>query len=87
VENGGVAMATAKIAVSIEQGTLKRLDRLVQEGTFRNRSRAIQEAVDERLARITRERLARECAKLDPEEERRLAEEGMESEAQEWPEY
>lgn len=80
-------MATAKIAVRLDQGTVEELDRLVREGTFRNRSRAIQDAVDERLARITRERLARECAKLDPEEERRLAEEGMESEAEDWPEY
>lgn len=80
-------MATAKIAVRLDQGTVEQLDRLVQEGIFRNRSRAIQDAVDERLARITRERLARECAKLDPEEEQRVAEEGLQWEAEDWPEY
>jgi hypothetical protein len=31
--------------------------------------------------------LARECAKLDPKYEAALAEEGMSSEAEQWPEY
>ena len=34
-----------------------------------------------------KKRLARECAKLDPEYEAALAEEGMGSEAEQWPEY
>jgi hypothetical protein len=54
---------------------------------FPSRSRAIQEAVDDRLSRLTRDRLARECSKLDPEYEAALAEEGMGSEAEQWPEY
>jgi Arc/MetJ-type ribon-helix-helix transcriptional regulator len=80
-------MASAKIAVSLHRTTVERLDRLVEQGTYPSRSRAIQEAVDERLARLTRDRLARECAKLDPEYEAALAEEGMGSEAEQWPEY
>jgi hypothetical protein len=32
-------------------------------------------------------RLARECAKLDRREERALADDGLASEAAEWPEY
>ncbi len=80
-------MASAKIAVSLHKSTVERLDRLVEQGTYPSRSRAIQDAVDERLARLTRDRLARECAKLDPEYEAALAEEGMGSEAEQWPEY
>jgi hypothetical protein len=43
----------------------------------RRRSRAIQDAVAEKLARMERSRLAAECAKLDPEFEKALAEEGL----------
>lgn len=35
----------------------------------------------------TRERLAEECAKLDPGEERALAEEGLCADTEAWPEY
>ena len=80
-------MSRSKIAISIEQGTLERLDRFVQEEVFPNRSRAIQDAVEEKLHRLERTRLARECSKLDPEFEKSLAEEGMSGELAEWPEY
>ena len=80
-------MASSKIAVSLRKDTVEHLDRLVEQGAYPSRSRAIQDAVDETLARLTRDRLARECAKLDPEYEAALAEEGMSSEAEQWPEY
>jgi Arc/MetJ-type ribon-helix-helix transcriptional regulator len=80
-------MASAKIAISLNQDTVERLDRLVVEGVYPSRSRAIQEALDERLSRLSRDRLARECAKLDSEFESELAEEGMASEVEQWPEY
>ena len=80
-------MASAKIAISLQKDTVELLDRLVEEGVYPSRSRAIQEAVDERLSRLTRDRLARECSKLDPECEAALAEEGMGSEADQWPAY
>ena len=80
-------MASAKIAVSLKRTTVERLDRLVNEGVYPSRSRAIQEALEERLARLSRDRLARECTKLDPVYEAALAEEGMNSEAEQWPEY
>lgn len=41
----------------------------------------------DKLARLDRNRLARECAKLDSEFEKALAEEGMAEELQTWPEY
>jgi metal-responsive CopG/Arc/MetJ family transcriptional regulator len=80
-------MARAKVAISLDENTLDRLDRLVKNQVFPNRSRAIQEAVEEKLSRLDRSRLARECAKLDPAFEKSLAEEGISEELAEWPEY
>jgi Arc/MetJ-type ribon-helix-helix transcriptional regulator len=80
-------MSTAKVAITMDEDLLKRLDKLVKSQLFENRSRAIQEAVREKLARLGRGRLARECAKLDPAFERAMAEEGMSAEVTEWPEY
>ncbi|HUO84975.1 MAG TPA: ribbon-helix-helix domain-containing protein [Thermoanaerobaculia bacterium] len=79
-------MARAKIAITIDQVALRELDRLVHQGVFPNRSKAIESAITDRLEREHRSRLARECAKLDPAEERALAEEMMTGES-EWPEY
>jgi metal-responsive CopG/Arc/MetJ family transcriptional regulator len=80
-------MAKSKVAISLDQSTLDRLDKLVEKSAFTSRSQAIQEAVDEKLARLNRNRLARECAKLDPAFEKALAEEGLSKDAAEWPEY
>lgn len=80
-------MAASKIAITIDESLLKRLDTLVKSDVFPNRSKAIQEAVAEKLKRFDKTRLARECAKLDKASEQRLAEEGLSSELEEWPEY
>ncbi len=80
-------MARSKVAVTLEETTLHRLDRLVRNAVFPNRSQAIQIAVEEKLERIERSRLARECSKLDPDFEKSLAEEGMSEVLSEWPEY
>lgn len=80
-------MAVAKIAITLEQDVLGELDRLVRRHVFPNRSRAIQEAVREKVTRLSFNRLAAECAKLDPKEEKALAEEGMSKEGTSWPEY
>lgn len=80
-------MPKAKIAISIDEKALGRLDALVRSGVFRTRSQAIERAVADALDRLGRTRLALECAKLDPAEERALAEEGLTAEAAEWPEY
>jgi Arc/MetJ-type ribon-helix-helix transcriptional regulator len=71
----GVPMPSDKIAVTIDQDLLTRLDGLVKEERFPNRSRAVQVALRDKLERIDRGRLARECAKLDPTYEQHLAEE------------
>lgn len=80
-------MSRAKIAITLEQNTLHRLDFLVKTKVFANRSQAIQEAVEEKLLRLGRSRLARECAKLDPVDEQTFAEEGMAEELSQWPPY
>jgi metal-responsive CopG/Arc/MetJ family transcriptional regulator len=80
-------MQTAKIAITIDQVTLLRLDRLVTQKVFPSRSNAIQVAIQEKIERLDRTRLARECAKLDPREEQALVEEGMAQELAQWPEY
>jgi metal-responsive CopG/Arc/MetJ family transcriptional regulator len=80
-------MARSKVAVSLDEGTLRRLDELVRRAVFPNRSRAIQSALEEKLERVERSRLARECAKLDPAFEKALAEEGMSEDLSQWPEY
>lgn len=80
-------MAASKIAITLENDLVKRIDMLVKSNVFQNRSKAIQEAVAEKLKRIEKSRLARECAKLDPEFEQSIAEEGFTAELEEWPEY
>ena len=80
-------MARSKVAISLDESTLDRLDQLVKKEVFPNRSQAIEEAVAEKLARLERSRLAQECAKLDPAFEKALAEEGLSEDLAEWPEY
>jgi len=80
-------MPKAKIAISLAEQTLERLDLMVREKIFPNRSQAIESALTEKLGRLDRVRLARECSKLDPAEERELAEEGFSEELTRWPEY
>jgi len=80
-------MPAAKIAITIEEQLLKRIDRLVAQRKFPNRSRAIQEAVRDKLDRLERGRLARECAKLNRSVEQRMADEGLAEDLEEWPEF
>jgi len=77
----------AKVAITLDEETLGRLDRLVKAQVFPNRSQAIQIAIDEKLARMNKSRLARECAKANPNVEKSMAEEGMSWELGEWPKY
>ena len=80
-------MSASKIAITMDDNLLKRLDNLVKSKAFPNRSRAIQEAVREKLTRIDKTRLAPERSKLDRKYEQTLAEEGLAMELEEWPEY
>ena len=80
-------MSTAKVAISIDDQLLKKVDLLVREKVYPNRSNVIQEAVKEKLMRIDKIRLANECAKLDVRFEQSMAEEGFSQEIDSWPEY
>ena len=78
-------MATTKVAVTIEESLLRDLDRWVADGDFANRSRAFQAAIELlRESRSGSNVLLRELARLDPAEEKAMAEEWFDSEA-EWP--
>ena len=74
-------MSTTKVAITINDVLLKKMDQLVAKSQFPYRSQAIQEAVREKLERLEHNRLARESAKLDPVFEQSLAEEGL---AEKW---
>jgi metal-responsive CopG/Arc/MetJ family transcriptional regulator len=74
-------MPKTKVAVTLDRALLEDLDELIANHRFSNRSQAIEAALAEKLARVARTRLAREAAKLDPREEKQLAEEGLASNA------
>jgi len=80
-------MPKTKVAVTIDSEILEELDALVADGRFPNRSQAVEAALAEKLERLSHTRLARESAKLDPREEKALAEEGMAADLTSWPEY
>lgn len=80
-------MNSSKIAITMESGILAEVDALVKKHLFPSRSRAIQDAVKEKLQRMNHSLLAQECAKLDPEYEKTLADEGFTEDLSEWPEY
>ena len=85
--SGRTQVSTAKVAVTIDAQLLREIDRWVAAGEFASRSGVVQAA----LARLRDERARRsallgELAKLDPAEERALAEEALAADAP-WPEY
>lgn len=80
-------MSRAKVAITLDERTLDRIDRWVGAARFPSRSAAIQHALDAALERWDRTRLARECAKLDRAFERAMAEEGLSEDLAAWPAY
>ena len=80
-------MPKTKVAITVDSEILDELDELIARDRFPNRSQAIEAAVREKLERLRRTRLARECAKLDAQEEKYLADEGLASELDAWPAY
>jgi metal-responsive CopG/Arc/MetJ family transcriptional regulator len=79
-------MPKTKVALTLDATLLEEVDALVAAQRFRNRSQAVEAALADKVRRLKRTRLARECAKADPAEEQRMAEEWVASEAP-WPEY
>jgi len=80
-------MPKTKVALTLDVDLVERVDELVANKRFRNRSQAIEAALADKLERLARTRLARESAKLNPREEKRLAEEGLADALDSWPEY
>lgn len=80
-------MATSKVAITIEEDTLRRIDQLVSSGIFPNRSKAVQIALEEKITRLDKFRLASESAKLNQREEQALSEEGLSIDNEEWEEF
>jgi Arc/MetJ-type ribon-helix-helix transcriptional regulator len=65
-----------RIVVTLDKKSVEDLDRWVHEGKYPNRSRAVQAAIHLLSDGEKRTRPAREMSKLDPGEEKRMAEEG-----------
>jgi Arc/MetJ-type ribon-helix-helix transcriptional regulator len=80
-------MAKTKVALTIDTSLMEQVDALVARQQFRNRSQAVEAALADKLRRLARTRLARECARLDPVEEKRLADDGLAGALDAWPEY
>ena len=81
------AMPKTKVALTLDSTLIEQVDELVERRRFRNRSQAIEAALADKLQRLARTRLARESAKLNPREEKRLADEGLAEDLAVWPEY
>ena len=80
-------MPKTKVALTIDSGLIEQLDELVARKRFRNRSQAIEAALADKLQRLARTRLARESARLNPRDEKRMADEDMGDVLESWPEY
>jgi len=80
-------MSATKVAITMDETLLQRLDRLVKSRSFRSRSQVVQEAVSEKISRMDKSALAKECAKLDRTVEQAMAEEGLATEVAAWPKY
>ena len=80
-------MPTTKVAISLDKELVGELDRLVAENKYPNRSKAIQDAVQDKLSKLKQSRLVAECAKLEPSEEKQLAETDMVTVLETWPDY
>ena len=80
-------MPKPKIAVTLNRDLLTAVDALVASGRFANRSAAVESALATQVARLRRTRLADECRRLDPRAERAMAEEGLQADVADWPEY
>jgi metal-responsive CopG/Arc/MetJ family transcriptional regulator len=80
-------MPKTKVALTLDADLLRQVDELVARQKFRNRSQAVEAALADKLRRLARTRLAREAAKLNPAEGKRVADEGLADALDAWPEY
>ena len=80
-------MSIAKVAVSIDNKQLKKIDFYVKKHVFKSRSQAFQIAIEKALDQLEHQRLARECAKLDVDAEQDMADLGLGEDLDAWPKY
>ena len=80
-------MTIAKIAVSIDANQLKKIDFYVKKHIFKSRSQAFQMSISQTLEQLEHKRLAKECAKLDINEEQEMADLGLDEDLAAWPKY
>lgn len=80
-------MPKTKVALTLDTELVARVDELVAKRRFRNRSQAVEAALVDKVQRLARTRLARESAKLNPKEEKRLADDDLGDALESWPEY
>jgi len=80
-------MPKTKVALTLDRDLVAQIDDLVERKRYRNRSQAVEAALADKLQRLARTRLGREAAKLNPREEKRLADEGLLDALESWPEY
>jgi metal-responsive CopG/Arc/MetJ family transcriptional regulator len=83
----GGTMSTAKIAVSIDNKQLKKIDFYVKKHVFKSRSQAFQISISQILEKLEHDRLAKECAKLNPIEEQEMADMDLDKDLASWPKY
>lgn len=80
-------MSMAKIAISIDNLQLKKIDHYVDQKIFKNRSQAFQLSIEQVLQHLEHSRLAAECSKLDVQFEQDLADVGLNEDLESWPKY
>ncbi|HEY7767056.1 hypothetical protein [Longimicrobium sp.] len=70
-------MVKKRIIVEIESELLAAIDQWVDQQRVADRAEFVEAAMTRKLRRLRRDRLAAACLRLDPDEERGLAEEGL----------
>ena len=83
----GKSKSTITVTLTLDDNLIASIDREVQKALYPDRSLAIQEAIERRYGLRDKSFLERELAKLDPIEERRMADEFLPRDESEWPEY
>lgn len=80
-------MQQVKVPVMLEEGLLIRLDTAIRAAGYTCREDLIQAALREKLDRLGNEEYLLELEKLDQAEEQQFSDEGLATDASEWPRY
>ena len=79
-------MTKAKVAITVDETLLRKVDRLVKQGDYPNRSQAVEAALRAHLLDRRRANYLRESRKLDVKEEQALANERYTADVA-WPPF